>query len=221
MSGRPEKSGIGMTSLRTRERLVKGLKDAGIRNPTVLELIRDLPRHLFVDEALASRAYENNALPIGHGQTISQPYIVARMTEVLMEHGPLDTVLEIGTGSGYQTAILAHLAKRVYSVERVHTLLTLARHRMHQLRLRNVRFKHGDGTLGLPEYAPFSGILVTAAPLGIPRALVNQLAGGGCMVLPVGERDQQALVRVVRTERGYAHEILERVSFVPLLGGTQ
>jgi protein-L-isoaspartate(D-aspartate) O-methyltransferase len=218
--GPTEKIGIGMTSRRTRERLVKVLTDAGIRNHTVLELIREMPRHLFVDEALSSRAYENSALPIGHGQTISQPYIVARMTETLLQHGPLDTVLEIGTGSGYQTAILCHLAKRVYSVERVHRLLALARQRMRRLHLRNVRLKHADGALGLAEYAPFSGILVTAAPLGIPRALVNQLTVGGCMVLPVGNRDHQALVRVVRTQHGYTRDILERVSFVPLLGGT-
>jgi protein-L-isoaspartate(D-aspartate) O-methyltransferase len=216
-----EPNGIGMTSPRTRERLVRRLHEAGIRNPEVLDLMRTLPRHLFVDEALSSRAYENTPLPIGHGQTISQPYIVARMTEALLEKGPLDTVLEIGTGSGYQTAVLAYLAKRVYSVERVASLLELARARMRRLQLRNVRFKHGDGSLGLPEYAPFSGILVTAAPEGVPRSLIGQLELGGCMVLPVGKREQQALVRVVRTPTGYNHEMLERVSFVPLVAGTQ
>ena len=221
MSSVPNRRGIGMTSMRTRDRLVSRLKAAGIRNPRVLDLIRALPRHLFVDEAIATRAYENTPLPIGHGQTISQPYIVARMTEVLLENGPLDTVLEIGTGSGYQTAVLASLAKRVYTVERVQELLGQARARLRLLKLRNVRFKHADGCSGLPEYAPYSGILVTAAPEGIPRTLIHQLTEGGCMVLPIGTRDQQALVRVIRTRTGYTHEILERVSFVPLLGGTR
>jgi protein-L-isoaspartate(D-aspartate) O-methyltransferase len=215
----PQQHGIGMTSQRTRERLVRGLQAAGVRDARVLELIRNLPRHWFVDEALASRAYENTALPIGHGQTISQPYIVARMTEALLACGPLDTVLEVGSGSGYQTALLASLAKRVYSVERIDALLVQARQRLRRLGLRNVRFKHADGGMGLPEYAPYSAILVTAAPEGIPRALVNQLQPGGCMVLPIGSRDEQALVRVVRTARGYDHQILERVSFVPLVAG--
>ncbi len=221
MNAPSDLGGIGMTSPRTRERLVRTLYAAGIRNQQVLDLIRTLPRHLFVDEAIASRAYENTPLPIGQGQTISQPYIVARMTEALLENGPLNTALEIGTGSGYQTAVLAALAKRVYSVERVQSLLTQARLRMRHLKLRNIRFKHGDGGLGLQEYAPYSGILVTAAPRGIPRPLINQLAVGGCMVLPIGTRDEQALVRVVRTSTGYEHEMLERVSFVPLLGGTR
>jgi protein-L-isoaspartate(D-aspartate) O-methyltransferase len=212
-------AGIGMTSARTRDRLIQGLRHAGLRNETVLELLRELPRHWFVDEALSSRAYENTPLPIGHGQTISQPYIVGRMTEALLAHGPLDTVLEIGTGSGYQTAVLASLVKRVYSVERIESLLTQARQRMRALQLRNVRFKHADGCLGFPEYAPYSGILVTAAPEGVPRALVNQLAEGCCMILPIGNRDQQALVKVVRTGKSYTHELLERVSFVPLVGG--
>jgi protein-L-isoaspartate(D-aspartate) O-methyltransferase len=211
--------GIGMTSPRTRDRLAQGLRDAGIRNEAVLERIRELPRHLFVDEALSIRAYDNTPLPIGHGQTISQPYIVARMTEALLEHGPLDTVLEIGSGSGYQTAVLASLVKRVYSVERIQSLLNQARERMRFLKLRNIRFKHADGCLGFPEYAPYSGIIVTAAPEGVPRALVNQLAEGCCMILPIGKRDQQALVKVVRTNKGYTHELLERVSFVPLVGG--
>jgi protein-L-isoaspartate(D-aspartate) O-methyltransferase len=216
-----DRRGIGMTSQRTRERLVHSLRQAGITNAAVLEVLRTLPRHLFVEEALASRAYENTPLPIGHGQTISQPYTVARMTEALLEHGTPERVLEIGTGSGYQTAVLASLVKRVYSVERVLSLLEQARSRLRQLQLRNVRYKHADGGQGFPEYAPFAGILVTAAPTGIPRALVNQLQVGGCMVLPVGNQDAQALVRVVRTPEGYEHELLERASFVPLLGGTR
>jgi protein-L-isoaspartate(D-aspartate) O-methyltransferase len=208
-----------MTSRRTRERLIQRLEEAGIRDRDVLDAIRRVPRHLFVDEALASRAYEDSALPIGHGQTISQPYTVARMTEVLLEQGRPDTVLEIGTGSGFQTAVLASLARRVYSVERVGLLSEMAGRRLKKLQLRNVRLRYADGALGWPEYAPFGGIIVTAAPEGIPRALVNQLTMGGRMVLPIGSPDRQVLVCVVRTETGYVHEILESVSFVPLLGG--
>ena len=160
--------GIGMTSERTRERLIHRLRKEGIRDVSVLNALRSTPRHIFVDEALASRAYENTALPIGHAQTISQPYIVARMTELLMAGGPLDTVLEIGTGSGYQTAVLARLVSRVYTVERIESLQKQARRRCRELGLRNIRMRYSDGTMGLPEYAPFDGILVTAAPEGIP-----------------------------------------------------
>ena len=211
--------GIGMTSQRTRERLIQRLREEGIRDHRVIESMRNTPRHLFVDEALASRAYEDTALPIGNGQTISQPYIVARMTEALLQQGPLENVLEIGTGSGYQTAVLAPLVRRVYTVERIKTLLEQARRRFQALRIRNIVTKHTDGTVGLPEYGPFDGIIVTAAPEGIPLALVEQLRPGGCMVLPIGSRDGQVLVRVTKTEDGYQHEMLERVSFVPLLGG--
>jgi protein-L-isoaspartate(D-aspartate) O-methyltransferase len=213
------RQGIGMTSQRTRERLIQRLEEAGIRDRDVLEVMRRVPRHLFVDEALASRAYEDSALPIGYGQTISQPYTVARMTELLLAQGRLDRVLEIGTGSGFQTAVLAYLVRRVYSVERVARLSQQAGQRLKRLQLRNVRLRHGDGALGWPEYAPFDGIIVTAAPVGIPRVLVNQLTLGGRMVLPIGPPDRQVLVRVRRTETGYAHEILEPVIFVPLLGG--
>ena len=213
--------GIGMTSRRTRERLVQRLKEEGIRDRRVLHIMRELPRHIFVDEALASRAYEDTALPIGHGQTISQPYVVARMTEALLALGPLETVLEVGSGSGYQTAVLACLVRRVYSVERIEALIPAARQRLRDLRIRNVRMRHSDGGIGLPEYAPFDGILVTAAPEGIPRALVAQLRVGGVMVLPIGTRDEQVLVRVVRTDEHYDTEFLERVSFVPLLGGVE
>ncbi|MES9855521.1 MAG: protein-L-isoaspartate(D-aspartate) O-methyltransferase [Sedimenticola sp.] len=211
--------GSGMTSSRTRERLVQRLRDDGIVNNDVLNTIRITPRHIFVDEALASRAYEDTALPIGHGQTLSQPYIVARMTELLLEGGPLDTVLEIGTGSGYQTVILSQLVNRVYSVERIAALQQQARSRFQSLGLRNIRLRHSDGGMGIPEYGPFDGILVTAAPEGIPRALVNQLKPRGRMILPIGSRSEQVLVRVTRTATGYDKELLEQVVFVPLLGG--
>ena len=215
----PGHLGIGMTSQRTRERLIQRLREEGIRDLSVLDRIRNTPRHLFVDEALASRAYEDTALPIGNGQTISQPYIVARMTEALLEGGPLENILEVGTGSGYQTAVLAPLVRRVYTSERVKVLLDQARRRFQSLNIRNVVTKHTDGGLGLPEYAPYDGIIVTAAPEGIPRVLVEQLRPGGRMVLPIGQRDEQALVRVTRTADGYQHEMLQRVVFVPLLGG--
>lgn len=213
--------GIGMTSSRTRDRLIQRLRSEGIGDLQVLEVIRNTPRHIFVDEALASRAYEDTALPIGHGQTISQPFIVARMTELLLESGPLDTVLEIGTGSGYQTAVLAGLVKRVYSVERIEALQKQARRKFQELGIRNVRLRYTDGGMGLPEYAPFDGIIVTAAPAGIPKTLVEQLRPGGCMILPIGTRTEQVLVRVTRTASGYDRELLERVAFVPLLGGMQ
>ncbi|RMG35961.1 MAG: protein-L-isoaspartate(D-aspartate) O-methyltransferase [Gammaproteobacteria bacterium] len=212
--------GIGMTSQRTRERLVERIRAQGVRDPRVLQQIRDVPRHLFVDEALATRAYEDTALPIGLNQTISQPYTVARMTEALLEAGPLENVLEIGTGSGYQAAVLAGLVRRVYTVERIEALLRQARRRFHALNLINVRTKHADGTLGWPHYAPYDGIVVTAAPEGIPLALVEQLRPGGRLVLPIGTRREQVLVRVTRTTTGHEKEILEQVSFVPLLGGT-
>jgi len=215
-----ERFGIGMTSQRTRERLVQRLREEGIRDLRVLDRIRNTPRHVFVDEALASRAYEDTALPIGNAQTISQPYIVARMTEVLLAAGPLENVLEVGTGSGYQTAVLAPLVRRVYTTERIQALLDQARRRFQSLQIRNVVTKHVDGGLGLPEYGPFDGIIVTAAPEGIPRTLVDQLRLGGRMVLPVGQEGQQVLVAVDRTVEGYTHEMLERVSFVPLVSGT-
>lgn len=215
----PEDQGVGMTSRRTRQRLQARLAAAGIQNPEVLALMGRLPRHRFVDEALASHAYEDAALPIGHGQTLSQPYMVARMTEALLEAGRPESVLEIGTGSGFQTAVLASLARRVYSVERVATLLEMARKRLQALRLRNVRLRHGDGNQGWPDYAPYDAILVTAAPEGIPRILVNQLRVGGCMVLPIGRGSDQVLVRVFRETQGYRHELLEPVTFVPLLTG--
>nr|WP_041446782.1 protein-L-isoaspartate(D-aspartate) O-methyltransferase [Thiocystis violascens] len=211
--------GIGMTSLRTRKRLILRLREAGIHAPEVLTAMRDLPRHLFVDEALASRAYEDSALPIGHGQTISQPYTVARMTQSLLERVRPDTVLEIGTGSGFQTAVLASMVRRVYSVERVRELLDRARQRLSALKQRNIRFLLGDGSKGWLDYAPYDGILVTAAPRGVPRLLAEQLAPGGVMVLPIGDAARQMLVRVTRVGDGFEQEMLEAVSFVPLLMG--
>ena len=213
--------GIGMTSARTRERLVARLREQGVRNAQVLNLIRSTPRHLFVDEALASRAYEDTALPIGHGQTISQPYIVARMTEALMADSLPEVVLEVGTGCGYQTAILAALVKQVYTVERIMPLQQRARQTLSGLGVRNVRFRHADGGWGWPNHAPYNGIIVTAAPDEIPAALLEQLAPGGRMVIPVGVQGsaQQLLLITRRDETRYERLVLEQVSFVPLLGG--
>lgn len=216
---RPEHQGIGMTSQRTRQRLIESLRKKGIRHQAVLQAMRDTPRHIFVDEALASRAYEETALPIGHGQTISQPYTVARMTEALIEGGRPEMVLEIGTGSGYQCAILAQLVRRVYSIERISVLLDQARLRLRELGLRNIRLKHSDGGVGLPEYAPFDAILVTAAPAGLPQTLLEQLAVGGRLVIPIQSNNGQIMVRVTRTSDGFQQEHLESVNFVPLMGG--
>src|SRR5690606_31482653 len=180
-----QRQGVGMTSQRTRERLIERLYEEGLSNPRVLEVIRRTPRHLFVDEALAHRAYEDTALPIGHNQTISQPYIVGRMTELLLAGGPLDKVLEIGTGSGYQTAVLAQLVERVFSVERIQALQDRAKERLQELELRNVVFRWGDGWEGWPALAPYNGILVTAAASEVPQALLEQLAPGGRLVIPV------------------------------------
>ena len=213
--------GIGMTSQRTRDRLIQRLKEEGIVNPMVLEVIRNTPRHLFVDEALASRAYDDTSLPIGHGQTISQPYVVARMTEALLRDGPLNKVLEIGTGSGYQAAVLAQMVKEVFTVERIAILINQARRRFQELRLRNIRVKHADGMIGWQEHAPFDGILATAAPEGVPPALLAQLAVGGRLVIPVGDSNAQALVLITRTPEGYKDEVLDQVTFVPMRAGTQ
>jgi protein-L-isoaspartate(D-aspartate) O-methyltransferase len=212
-------AGIGMTSARTRDRLVQRLRDQGIANPAVLDRIRNVPRHIFVDEALASRVYEDTALPIGFGQTISQPYIVARMTEALLEGGPLAKVLEIGTGCGYQSAVLAPLVGRLYSIERIEALLVRARARIKELQIRNVRFKHGDGSQGWKTQAPFDGILIAAAPLTIPEALIDQLAIAGRLIVPVGAEGNQQLMRLTRREQGIERRVLGSVSFVPLLGG--
>jgi protein-L-isoaspartate(D-aspartate) O-methyltransferase len=212
-------SGIGMTSQRTRTRMLARLREQGIRDEVTLAAMGAIARHIFVDEALSSRAYEDVSLPIGFGQTISQPYIVARMTEILRGKGTLNKVLEIGTGCGYQTAVLSKVAKEVYSVERISPLLMKARGNLRELRMRNIKLKHADGTMGLPELAPFDGIIVTAASGHIPEDLLVQLAVGGRMVIPVGT-EEQTLYLIERTETEYIQTKLEAVKFVPLLGGT-
>lgn len=209
-------SGIGMTSSRTRDRLIQRLADAGIRDARVLDAMRSVPRHLFIDEALASRAYEDTALPIGHNQTISQPYIVARMTELLLADGAR-RVLEIGTGSGYQTAVLCALVSEVFSVERLEPLHKSARRCLQQLGLRNYRLNLADGGQGWPEYAPYDAILITAAAPAIPPRLLDQLAPGGRLVIPVGNAVGQELMLVRRTAEADVHERLEMVNFVPLI----
>ena len=212
-------AGIGMTSARTRDRLVQRLREQRIANEAVLDRIRNVPRHIFVDEALASRAYEDTALPIGFGQTISQPYIVARMTEALIEGGAPRKVLEVGTGCGYQTAVLAPLVGKIYSIERIAGLQQRAALRLKELGIRNVLLKHGDGSAGWKSQAPFDGILVAAAPLSVPEALLKQLAKGGRLIMPVGPEGSQQLVRYLRHDKGVERQVLGAVSFVPLLGG--
>ncbi|WP_178392073.1 protein-L-isoaspartate(D-aspartate) O-methyltransferase [Pseudomonas putida] len=210
-----------MTSQRTRERLIQRLCEEGVSNPRVLDVLRRTPRHLFVDEALAHRAYEDTALPIGHNQTISQPFMVAHMSEVLLEAGPLDKVMEIGTGSGYQTAVLAQLVERVFSVERIKVLQDRAKERLTELNLRNVVFRWGDGSEGWPALAPYNGIIVTAVAQEVPQALLDQLAPGGRMVIPVGNVGEvQQLLLIVREEHGFSRRVLGTVRFVPLLNGT-
>jgi len=212
--------GIGMTSQRTRDRMVVRLREKGIRDEAVLAAIAAIPRHIFVEEALSSRAYEDTALPIGFEQTISQPFVVARMLEALRGNKPLSKVLEIGTGCGYQAALLARLAKQVYSIERIAGLLEKARGNLRSLRLSNLRLVHADGTGGLPEAAPFDGIIVAAATPGIPGALLQQLAPGGRMIVPVGSGNQ-VLCLVERTPTGLTEKWLDAVRFVPLRGGKQ
>jgi protein-L-isoaspartate(D-aspartate) O-methyltransferase len=208
-----------MTSQRTRERLIQRLIDQGIRDHAVLDVLRSTPRHIFLDEALAHRAYEDAALPIGHNQTLSQPYIVARMTELLLADGPLGQVLEIGTGSGYQTAVLAQLVENVYTVERISHLQEKARQRLRTLQFHNVQYRLSDGGNGWREKAPFDAIISTAAPLRVPRELVEQLKVGGRLVIPVGEENSQELQLIRRTEDGHKVESVEPVKFVPLLSG--
>ncbi|MDO9205477.1 protein-L-isoaspartate(D-aspartate) O-methyltransferase [Methylotenera sp.] len=209
-----------MTSLRTRDRMLTRLREQGIKDEVVLSAIAAIPRHIFVDEALSIRAYEDVSLPIGFGQTISQPYIVARMSEILRNGNQLNKVLEIGTGCGYQTAVLSKLAKEVYSVERIRPLVMKARGHLRELKCVNVKLGHADGNLGLPDLAPFDGIIVTAAASHMPQDLLDQLAIGGRLVIPVGTEEQilYLVERVSQTE--YRQTKLESVKFVPLLGGT-
>lgn len=211
--------GIGMTSARTRDRLVQRLKEEGIRSNKVLEQIRNVPRHLFVDEALASRAYEDTALPIGLGQTISQPYVVARMTEALLDGFEGEKVLEIGTGCGYQTAVLAPLVKQIFTVERIRELQQKAKQRLRDLDIYNVQFRPGDGWEGWAKYAPYDGILVAAAAPEVPEKLLEQLAPGGRLVVPVGPSGRQDLLMITRMDDHYEQVSLGAVSFVPLVKG--
>lgn len=217
---RNSQSGIGMTSLRTRERMLGRLREQGIKDEVVLSAISATPRHIFVDEALSIRAYEDVSLPIGFGQTISQPYIVARMSELLRNGNPLQKVLEIGTGCGYQTAVLSKLAQEVYSVERIRPLVMKARGHLRELKCANVKLDHADGNMGLAEVAPFDGIIVTAAASHIPQDLLEQLAINGRLIIPVGTEEQilHLVERVSQLE--YRQTKLEAVKFVPLLGGT-
>ncbi len=210
--------GIGMTSQRTRERLIQRLMDQGISQFEVLEAIRSVPRHLFVDEALAHRSYEDTALPIGYGQTLSQPYMVARMSQLALARGRPKKVLELGSGSGYQTAILASLVDEICAIERIKPLVDRAKKQLRALRIRNVRMRHGDGLEGWPTEAPFDLILGAAAPETLPAALLDQLAPDGRLILPVGGRRQQ-LMMVTSTTDGFVEEIIEEVNFVPMLQG--
>lgn len=213
-----KKSGIGMTSTRTRDRMLSRLREQGIKDEATLSAIGEVPRHIFVDEALSIRAYEDVSLPIGFGQTISQPYIVARMTEVLRNGAQLNKVLEIGTGCGYQTAVLSHVAGEVLSLERIRPLLMKARDNLRTLKCNNVKLDHADGSDGLEAYAPFDGIIVTAAASHVPEELLSQLADGGRMVIPVGT-DSQSLYLIERLANEFKKTKLEDVKFVPLLGG--
>jgi len=214
--------GIGMTSQRTRDRLIARLRQQGIHNEQVLDVMRRVPRHIFVDEALAHRAYEDTALPIGYGQTISQPYIVALMTQLLLEDGMPFSVLEIGTGCGYQTAILASIFSQVYSVERIEALHQQARRRLDELEFYNVQLRHTDGSAGWPNLSyEFDRIIMTAACTEIPEALLAQLRMGGVMVLPYDDGSGQTMMKITRNPDGLVSEALEKVVFVPLLPGLE
>ena len=210
-------TGIGMTSQRTRDRLIQRLREEGIENENVLEVMSQIPRHIFVDEALASRSYEDTALPIGHGQTISQPYIVARMTELLLAVGPVKRVLEVGTGSGYQTAILSPFVEQIFTVERIAPLLEQAKEKHKALGLKNIRYLLSDGSWGWPQHAPFDAIIATAAPEEIPEELPEQLADGGRLIIPHGASSQQRLSVIDRDGDTFNTTDLDMVSFVPLV----
>ena len=220
MDLKQKKEGLGMTSRRTRNRLIVRLRDQGISDEKVLSAINEIPRHLFVDEALAHRAYEDSALPIGFNQTISQPYVVAKMTEALVCGPPIKKVLEIGTGSGYQTAILAELVEEVFSVERISGLVKRARRILGDIGYRNISFKHADGSLGWESQAPFDSIIITASPRTVPESLLNQLRDNGSVIAPVGDGNKQDLVLFKKTGADFTKTIMEPVKFVPLLAGT-
>lgn len=211
--------GLGMASERSRRRLVERLRQKGVADERVLEAMERVQRHRFVDEAMASRAYDDTALPIGHSQTISQPYVVAHMTHLLLGQSVPERVLEVGTGSGYQAAVLAELVPLVYSVERIPALYDRARRRLQELGYRNVRLRQSDGSIGLPEYGPFDGILVTAGGEEIPRPLIDQLADGGRLVAPVGPRQAQHIFRITRRGASLDWQKLDAVTFVPLIVG--
>lgn len=213
------KTGIGMTSSRTRERMLARLREQGIQDEVVINVMAEIPRHIFVDEALSIRAYEDVSLPIGYGQTISQPYIVAKMTQILRNGKQLNKVLEIGTGCGYQTAVLSRVSNEVFSLERIRPLVMKARTHLRALKCTNVKLDHADGSMGLKDYGPFDAIMVTAASSHVPQELVDQLAVGGRMVIPVGTAEQ-VLHLIERTAQGVQKTALEPVKFVPLLGGT-
>ena len=217
----PRNSGVGMTSQRTRQRMVERLRSLGIRDETVLGVMNEIPRHIFVDEALASRAYEDIALPLGFGQTISSPYTVARMTELARGGNALKKVLEIGTGCGYQTAVLARLATEVHSIERLAQLISKARRHLRDVRAINTRLRYGDGMQGMPQAAPFDAIVIAAAATHVPEPLLEQLGVGGRMVLPLGSDEEQRLCVIERTAQGYNERRMDAVRFVPLRSGTE
>ena len=217
----PRNNDVGMTSRRTRQRMVERLRGLGIRDEAVLAVMNEIPRHIFVDEALASRAYEDISLPLGFGQTISSPYTVARMTELARAGGALNRVLEVGTGCGYQTAVLARLAKEVHSVERVAPLISKARRHLRDVRAINTRLRYGDGMNGMPQAAPFDAIVIAAAATHVPEPLLAQLEVGGRMVLPMGNGEDQRLCLIERTAQGYNERRMDAVRFVPLRAGTE
>ena len=214
-------SGIGMTSQRARNRLVEKIRSMGITNEKILEVMRLTPRHFFLEEALASRAYDNTALPIGYGQTISQPYMVASMTQILCETGAMGKVLEVGSGCGYQTVVLSAFADKVFAVERIQALVKKLRTNLYELKIPNVKVRHLDGFNGWAEHAPFDAILVAAAPVGVPEKLLEQLVVGGRMVIPIGSGRSQELRLIKKNSTGFQEQVLDNVSFVPLLDGIE
>mgnify|MGYP001442794927 FL=1 len=219
MSGTNKIQGIGMTSQRSRNRLVSKLREMGIKNEKVLDIVAETPRHIFIEEALASRAYENSALPIGYGQTISQPFIVALMTQVLIESGQMRKVLEIGFGSGYQTAILARVSGQVFGVERLSSLVERAREKIWELKISNIHLRHGDGMMGWERHSPYDAILVAAAPSFVPEELLNQLSEGGRLIIPIGINENQKLMLYSKTDNEIVEKEIQAVKFVPLLPG--